>query len=660
MKKILLFSFILSFYFLNNSNAQGVKKYVLFEHYTNTGCAPCAQQNPFFKAFYDANTDRAHHIAFHTSWPSSSDPMYKYNIPDNTNMTTYYGVSGVPDMYANGNRIGSPVSANVGMLESAGTSPVKILLEQITNSDSIEATVKLLTKVKLDTGNYVMRVAVIEKLYKYSGAPNGEKEFPNVFRSFVANNVEVSFKELNQVQTFKYKFAIDKVNWVADQLYVLAYIVNTKTKEILNSGTSNDAKIDFLVDNPLKGNSDTLVYDFYVDNYSTENAKLDIRLTGDYPLQWTVKIENPNTIYVPGRNKFSAKVATNGIAGIGRFYIKMNNEDNSLIMTSGFKVINNISTLILTNNPPSATSVDITTPYLNGLNIASASEYGYLGYSDFINASNSGLLSKMKNIFLSVGWFFPAFNDEMIVKLISFLDNGGNLMVTGQDVGWDVLSGDSNANGTELQKSFMETYLKAKFIDDGSTASTSFLISATDPIYGTVGNSNINTIYGASYLYPDQIQPLDTTGHIFLTYKNNNKPGGYWVKNKNYKAVYMGIGPEQISNTNISNALIKTTKDWFDGLISSVEFDNLMKNNILGFASPNPADNQTEIQINNNTANELEFKLYDAFGKLLKSDYVSEGKSNYILNTSSLKNGLYFYSISDGKYISTKKLTILH
>jgi hypothetical protein len=661
MKKNLYLFFAIILYASYSVIGQEAKKYVLFEHYTNTGCGPCATQNPVFKQFYDANTDRAHHIAFHPWWPSSADPMYKYNVAENTSMTQYYAVDAVPAMFANGVSIGSPVNANVGVLDAAGTSPIKIRVSQNKTSDSMFVSVKLITKSTIDTGNFILRVAVIEKLVLFSGAPNGEKEFPNVFRKFIENEFPVSFKVTDDEQVFNFKFALDKTNWVEDQIYTLAYVVNTANKQILNSATPYDSDLEILSSNTLKGDAESLSYEFFVDNYSNKNETFNFLVSGDYPTEWTYHIMKSDSVFKPGRSKFEVIVNPNGVGGVGRFNVVLTSTDSSqIVLKSGFTAINNLRTLVLTRSQPSPTSVDITTPYLNGLKDAESKDYGYLNYDEFIKAHDLNLLKNTKDIFCSVGWFFPAFTDEVVSRLKDFLDNGGNLMVTGQDVAWDVLSGDASSNGTQLQKDFMTNYLKTKFLNDGSTASTSFTITKTDPLFGNVANSNINKVYGATYLYPEQIEPLDSTGHIFLRYKNNNASGAYWLKDKNYKVVYMGIGPEQITTVDVANAIIKTAKDWFDGIISSTEFESKLNGAVLGNATPNPANNSLIIPIYNENTKPFNFKLLNSKGEIVFEKLLKNSFENVEINTSELTNGLYFYSINDGNKILTKKVAIQH
>jgi hypothetical protein len=536
-----------------------------------------------------------------------------------------------------------------------------MILSQQKEADSMSVTVRVLIKNSIDTGNFILRVAAIEKLILFSGAPNGEKEFPNVFRKFIANELPVSFKILGDEQIYKFKFALDKANWDIDQIYALAYIVNTATKEVLNSATADDANIELLSTNTLKGNLDTIDYEFFVDNYSGKDAKFNFDINGDYPPEWTFKIVKSDSVFKPGRSKFEVIVNPNGIGGVGRYNVILTSTDSTqLVLKSGFIVINNLKTLVLTRSQPSPTSVDITSPYMNGLKIAAAKDFGYLNFNEFTKANDLNLLNDTKDIFCSIGWFFPAFTDQVVSILSSFLDNGGNLMVSGQDVAWDVLSGDDSANGTQLQKDFMTNYLKTKFLNDGSTASTSFTITKTDPLFGKVANSYINKIYGSTYLYPEQIEPLDSTGHIFMRYKNNNTSGAYWLKDKNYKVVYMGVGPEQITTVDVANAIIKTSKDWFDGIISSTDFESKLNDAILGNASPNPSDNTLIIPIFKEDRKDFNFQLHNSKGEMVFEKLIKKSNENLEIDTSDFPNGLYFYSLNDGNRIITKKVVIQH
>ena len=75
MKKTTLIFASLMMLFSLKINAQN-ERILLFECFTNTGCGPCAQQNPALDALINANADRVAAIKYHMSWPSPNDPMY--------------------------------------------------------------------------------------------------------------------------------------------------------------------------------------------------------------------------------------------------------------------------------------------------------------------------------------------------------------------------------------------------------------------------------------------------------------------------------------------------------------------------------------------------------------------------------------------------------
>ena len=80
MQKIYKFSLavcLLMLPFISNGQA---KKLIMFEHFTQASCGPCAAQNPAFQAVYIKNKHNVNHVAYHTSWPGV-DPMNAANAP---------------------------------------------------------------------------------------------------------------------------------------------------------------------------------------------------------------------------------------------------------------------------------------------------------------------------------------------------------------------------------------------------------------------------------------------------------------------------------------------------------------------------------------------------------------------------------------------------
>jgi len=100
-----IFTFLLFTGLLGIAQVNSAKQYSLFEHFTNSSCAPCAAQNPIFQGDILANNvGNIHHIAHHTWWPGNDDPFYQFNIAENTTRTNFYGVNAVPTMIMRGNQ----------------------------------------------------------------------------------------------------------------------------------------------------------------------------------------------------------------------------------------------------------------------------------------------------------------------------------------------------------------------------------------------------------------------------------------------------------------------------------------------------------------------------------------------------------------------------
>ncbi len=92
------------------------------------------------------------------------------------------------------------------------------------------------------------------------------------------------------------------------------------------------------------------------------------------------------------------------------------------------------------------------------------------------------------------------FNGTNKAKVKTFLDNGGKLLITGSEIGYNI--GRSGAGEYDL--SFMNNYLKAGYISDGVITDT--------PVSGVVGGpfEGVTLNLGENYLaaYPDNISPF--------------------------------------------------------------------------------------------------------------------------------------------------------
>lgn len=651
--------------FLNNLNAQGAKRYVLFEHFTNASCPPCAAQNPVFEAFYEQHLGDARHLEIHTSWPGF-DPMYNAIPALNDAMVAWYGVQGVPDMEVNGVNIGGPAAANESHLV-ASTSPIRIKVkEEDTGTNTRHVTVTVESVQAVTAGDYFLRVATVEHHIVYGTAPgnNGEKEFADVLRGWAANEVPYIPAAVGQSVTFEYDYTLD-ATWNADEIYSLAYIVNSNTKEVLNTGTTYDIPLEnsgdsnFAAGAAPSGNNFTAT----LNNISSDAQNVEVVLTKEHPSDWDASFEINGNTYAStatlslgtGNTAIKLKVNAGTTKEIGRYTITVTPVGATLSVQYRFMVVNGITDLVVARTYD---GLDLTAPYTGGLALAGNNAYSHASEAEYALANSNNAFADLNNIYLSIGWTFPALTDELVAELEAHLDGGGNLLIAGQDIGWDVMSNDPNAHTSPAQQAFYQNYLKANFVNDGSASQNSFTAVSTDPVFGGAAGGSIVSYPGGAYLYPDQIEPVGNEATSILLY-NNNKSGGIRVQTSDYKLVYLGVGLEQVP-ANVANEWTKISHDWFYGALNSHDL-NLLEGVSLGQSNPNPARHTVTIPVLGDLPQASILQVTDLSGRVVYTTKVGAMASQIQIDTDQMGQGMYFYQLinQDGR-TAPKKMTVVH
>jgi hypothetical protein len=215
------------------------KRYVLLEHFTNTKCPTCASLNPtFYSTIQVESNPNVHHISYHWKTPYADCVYYLASPTRQDARAAYYTIPGSPRVTLNGGANTALTGVTLGGITAAATtSPIYV---KVTENTGVNRTAVI--KVKWVTtppaGNYVMHVAVVEKKTAYT-SPNGETVHYNVFRKFLTAEVgETIPTTITAEQTISYGYPADF--GVEAQLYTVAWVQNTATKEVLNSGTKFD------------------------------------------------------------------------------------------------------------------------------------------------------------------------------------------------------------------------------------------------------------------------------------------------------------------------------------------------------------------------------------------------------------------------------------
>ncbi|MBV6403327.1 MAG: Omp28-related outer membrane protein [Flavobacteriales bacterium] len=303
------------------------------------------------------------------------------------------------------------------------------------------------------------------------------------------------------------------------------------------------------------------------------------------------------------------------------------NEPNAPVLTEEVHVISGVTDLVVTN-PQAETHDPI---YVAGLAAANQAGRANTSRARFLGFAGANALTGVNNLYCNISWTFPSLTDEVVGHLQAFLDGGGNLMIAGQDIGWDQ-SGDPNAYGTPVTQAFYTNYMHADFVADGSTANSSVNFEDGDAVFGGVPNSNINNVFQGNS-YPEEITPIAPAVAI-LRYNNPNKIGGLRVQTGTYKLVYFGVGPEQMSTASVGEQMVKLSHDWFYGLVSVEELDAAFGGSLW----PVPADAALNVMLERPVT---AWQVIDATGRPVLAPRTVTATDRLTVDVSGLAAGTY-------------------
>jgi len=169
-------------------------------------------------------------------------------------------------------------------------------------------------------------------------------------------------------------------------------------------------------------------------------------------------------------------------------------------------------------------------------------------------AVGNGLVT-LSNYF-AVDWFTGeestadrSLDNNEITLLINYLDNGGNLLLSGSEIGWDI----GRAASANASLNFYNNYLKANFIDDDANT---YNFSGTSQFFSNQSGSFDNGQFGNFDVdFPDRIA-ANTGAEILLNYVGGTADGAAVGFRGAHKTVYIAFPIEAITNASVKNSLI--------------------------------------------------------------------------------------------------------
>lgn len=247
--------------------------------------------------------------------------------------------------------------------------------------------------------------------------------------------------------------------------------------------------------------------------------------------------------------------------------------------------------------------------------------------------------------------------------LANYLSHGGRLLLTGQDIGYDLIR-----TGTPADSAFFHQYLHVDFSAD-SSGRTIVMGLAGDPVGNGVVLNFIGTQGGAhNQKAPDVITAI-APATIFLQYFPGTSGAGARSEDmtSGSRIIYLGFGFEGIAGPKIDSAskLLEQLLVWL--LESTPVKVNSQQSAVAdGFELhqnyPNPFNPCTQISYSLAKDCMATLKIYDVTGRevvTLVHEQKRAGAYQVTLSAQDMAAGVYFYQLTADGYRMTRKFIIL-
>jgi subtilisin family serine protease len=176
-------------------------------------------------------------------------------------------------------------------------------------------------------------------------------------------------------------------------------------------------------------------------------------------------------------------------------------------------------------------------------------------------APDTALLNSYNTVIWLCEWAFPSLDSMDRAALRSYLDKGGNLYLSGQDIGWD-LADPTGAQYSSEAEAFYQDYLHATYGGDHSGVS-SVVGTASDPIGDGLAFSILQPYIGASQYY-DYFSPR-AGADVILEYSGFSSGQAGIKYSGAHKVVYTGFGFEAITSGSVRDTVMDRIIKWFLG-----------------------------------------------------------------------------------------------
>ena len=613
--------------------ALSAQRIVLLESFTNVSCPPCATYNPitaqFIQDYGSLEPIQVINVQYHMSWPSPTDPFYLMDIASNDAARTYYGISAVPDLITDGENKPNPgdydamVDAMDDRLAVSAPFEISLTTSKVDGTFTIDASVTAVETVP--AGDLVLRMAIVEGLVLYDTPPgsNGETEFHCSMRTMLPGFAGTPLTITSgQTLEFSESATLDP-EWGA--IYAVVWIQNNTGLEVLQAARTFP-DFDFQYTGSKLGDITALgemaSLSSQLANTGVTNDSYDIYMTKDLPDGWAASVCIGVTCYPPFITEFAVDLASQTFEEVlvditpltnpGSGTITMtviSKAEPSLNKALTFKVVSDGFSVLVVQNDGGSDYADFFTAPIG------TAGWDFITYDwDAYGKVGGDKLAYYDMVVWFTGTSYSCIDEADRAAIATYLDGGGRLFMTGQDIGYAIYEAQASVEGQE----WYHNYLGAEYISD--EVSFREVEGVTDDpisdglVFAIEGGDGAN-----NQSYPSKIEPFGD-GLLCMQY-NQQASAGVHLAAGTFKTVYFAFGFEGIATQADRDLVMSRVLAWLAPDVADVPGDQVGRAFLASTprVSPNPFNPCTKIKfdVGGTTPTVLKITVFDVRGRLV-------------------------------------------
>lgn len=564
------------------------KRLVVIEEFTSATCPPCVQADPVLANVVKMKNGIVS-VRYHQAYPAPNDP-FNLAYSDSRVQHDKYLVTGIPAARLNGHYNIDPRD-EASLMAAARydqTFAYPIVMKVTEDKSKLPAiAVKVEVESEMDLSDYILHTVVVAEHVSLPNLPqtlqysNGQDEFEDAVLTMLpnANGTTVNIVA-NEKQSFDFTYDMkDSELWPANGTFVVAFLQNKKTLEIVQGGTStteDDGAIGSLAGTSfvsatsvpafdIKKAGESMTSEVTINNYSTSPVTYTVAKTPRTPADWNIA-GNTGEIVIPagGSQKVSLDFTKGATTGMGDVAVSFKDIDG---VTRGYAL-----QAVLSDDVESVQFTD-EPAYSVAANVVATGRTGYFEVPTAPVFARIDELKKLKYLIWNTGINSQISSVDQF-KVIDLLDAGLNILFTGASMTYSSTGADPAA---ALHTMLGFQYVRP--IDQGRATGGVIGMRGIkgDPI--TDGFSTTGQLI--NYLTP-YLKVNDDNAVGIMVHAGTDSTFAVRTELDNARAVFFGFSPLVISDVNARNNLLNNALTWLEGLVvapkpklvSSIDLNN--------------------------------------------------------------------------------------